>query len=437
MKLEAFVKNRSVKNAGYLIVSKIVQMVFSLVVGLLTARYLGPSNYGLINYAGAYTAFFTSLCTLGINSVIVKEIIDHPDEEGMVLGTSLGLQAVSSLLSAVMINSIVRFVDAGETETIWVVVLASIGMLFHVLDIFRYWFQAKLESKVTAGVTLIAYIIASMYKILLLVTNRGVIYFASVLSLEYACFGVLIFGQYKKRKGGRLKFSKQYAGFLLRKSCHFILPGLMVAIYGQTDKLMLKQMLGEAEVGFYSTAVSLSNMWCFILSAIIESVYPSIMEADKRQNETLFRKRNIQLYTIVFYLSVSVSLILTLLAKPIVGILYGQSYILAAAPLRVITWYTAFSYLGVARNAWIVARNQQRHLLKIYVTAAASNVVLNWLLIPSYGSVGAAVASLTAQVVTTMIVPFFIREFRPNAFMILEAMNPLSFYSMIRNVRNH
>ena len=71
--------SETVKNAGWIVFGKIGQMVISLIVGLLTARYLGPSNYGLINYANAYIAFFISFCTIGINSILVKEFIDNPD----------------------------------------------------------------------------------------------------------------------------------------------------------------------------------------------------------------------------------------------------------------------------------------------------------------------------------------------------------------------
>ena len=437
MKLDVFLKNRSVKNAGYLIAGKVVQMVFSLFIGLLTARYLGPSNYGLINYAAAYTAFFTSLCVLGINFVIVKEIIDHPEDDGTIVGTALGLQAVSSFLSSILIISIVCIVDAGETETIIVVALASVGMFFHISDTLRYWFQAKLESKVTAAAMLTAYIISSAYKVFLLVTNKSVVFFASVSSLEYACFGLLMFRQYKKYGGTQLRFSRTYAGALLRKSCHFILPGLMVAIYGQTDKLMLKQMIGDAEVGFYATAVTLCNMWCFVLSAIIESMYPAIMEAAKEKDEQLFRHRNIQLYTIVIYFSVAVSLLFSLFARPIIIILYGESYLAATGSLRIITWHTAFSYLGVARNAWIVSQDKQKYLLRIYVAAAVTNVGLNCLLIPPLGAIGAAAASLAAQIVTTMVMPFFIVDLRMNAMMMLEAMNPMKLCAMVREIREH
>lgn len=422
MNLKLFIKNRTVKNAWYIIIGKIIQMAFSLVVGMLTARYLGPSNYGLINYAGAYTGFFASICTLGINNVLVKEFIDNPVQDGIIIGTTLTLRALSSLLSAIIIIIISFFVDAGETTTILVVGLASIGMIFHISETFNFWFQSRLESKVTAIATLVAYIVSALYKISLLVRGKPVTYFALVSSIDYFCLGIIQYYQYRKRNGSKLGFSLAYGKLLFNKSKHFIMSGLMISIYGQTDKLMLKQLMGDSEVGYYATAVSLSGIWCFILSAIIHSMYPSIMEADKSKDDGLFRKRNIQLYAIVFYLSLSVSAIFTIFASFIIGILYGDSYLSATAPLRIVTWYTAFSYLGVARNAWVVAKEQQKHLFKIYAASALANVLLNIALIPIWGASGAAVASLAAQIFTTFVVPFFIPSMRENAKLMLEAV---------------
>jgi len=397
-------------------------MGFSLVVGMLTARYLGPSNFGLINYASAYTGFFAAICTLGINDVIVKEIIDHPEQNGMVIGTSLGLRAVSSLLSAAMIVLISFFVDAGEKTTIIVVALSAFGMVFHIAEVFAYWFQSRLESKVTALSTLIAYVISSAYKISLLIRQKPVTYFALVSSVDYICLGILQYYQYKKHGGEKLSFSLRYGKQLLQKSKHFILSGMMIAIYGQTDKLMLKPLMGETEVGYYSTAVALCMMWSFVLSAIIESAYPPIFEAAKNNEEELFRKKNIQLYSIVFYISVLVSIIFTIFAPLIIRILYGEKYLPAVVPLRIITWYTGFSYLGVARTAWVVTKDKQKHLFKIYAASAIVNVILNALLIPHYGASGAAVASLTAQIFTTFVVPFFIPDIRENARMMLDSV---------------
>lgn len=420
-KLDVLLHNRVAKNASWLILGKVVQMAISLFVGLITARYLGPSNYGLISYAGAYTAFFASICTLGINSVLVKELIDHPDGEGMVLGTTLGLKAVSSLFSAVAIFGISLIVDAGEPTTHMVVALCSIGVVFQIFETFNYWFQAKLRSKTTAIVTLIAYMVTALYKILLLILQKPVTYFAFATSVDYICIALLLYICYRKEKGQRLCFSFSYGKRLLKRSYHFILSGLMVSIYGQTDKIMLKHMIGETELGYYSTATAVCTMWCFVLSAIIDSLYPSIMESFHRGKEE-FEQKNKLLYRIVFYVSVAVSLLFTLFGSIVIYILYGEAYMPAVAPLRVITWYTAFSYLGVARNAWIVCMERQKYLKYIYFSAAVCNVILNLVFIPLWGATGAAVASLLTQIITSFIAPLFIKNMRDSSVLMIKAI---------------
>ena len=419
--LRTILKNRVVANAGWLIAGKVAQMLISFVVGLLTARYLGPSNYGLINYAGAYTAFFASVCTLGINSVLVKELLDHPQQEGELLGTSLLLRAVSSVLSALMMIGISAVADADEPTTFLVVVLTSLVLLFQIFDTFQYWFQAKLKSKVTAVASLVAYSCTAAYKIFLLATGKSVVWFALATSLDYFCYGALLLLGYWSLHGMRLCASKACAKRLLKSSHHFILPGLMVAIYGYTDKIMLKLMLTETETGYYSTAVALCSIWNFVLAAVIDSVFPTIMEAHGK-DDALYLRRNRQLYAFVFYLSAAVSVVFTLLGEPIIGLLYGQQYLPAAAPLRVITWYTAFSYLGAARNAWVVCEKKQSSLKYRYAASALLNVVMNFLLIPGLGATGAAIASLATQVSSVFLFPLLFRPYRQNTKLMLQAI---------------
>lgn len=420
MKISNLLKNRTFKNAGWLIAGKTVEKLISFVVGILSTRYLGPSNYGLINYAGAFAAFFMAFCTLGINSVIVKELIDKKVPQGTVLGTAIGLKGISSFLSAIMVVCIVSVLDAGEPVTILVVALCSIGPIFNILETFNYWFQSRLQSKVTAIAAVIGYMITSAYRIYLMATEKSVIYFALATSVDYICVGLIQIIAYKKYHGEKLRFSWSYGKKLLKISSPFILPALMVAIYGQTDKLMLKQMIGVEENGYYSTAVTLCLSWCFILSSIIDSFSPTIMELNLKDEER-FKKRNKQLYAIVAYLSCAVSVIFTLFAHPIIRILYGESYLPAAAPLRIITWYTAFSYLGVARNSWIVCKNRQKYLIYIYLSAAFINILANAALIPMLGASGAATASLLAQI-TTILVPLAIPPLRENTKLIFEAV---------------
>lgn len=420
--IKSFLKNKIVANASWLILGKIIQMLISFVVGVLTARYLGPGNYGLINYAGAYISFFSSFCTLGINSVIVKELLDNKGKNGEVIGTALGLRIASSVLSVMTIVAISTVLDYGEHLTITIVALSSIGVIFNVFEVFNYYFQSRLESKKTAISLLCAYVITAAYKVFLLVTDKSVIYFALATSVDYFCIAVAYVLFYVKSRGERLTFSFKYGKALLSKSYHYILPGLMVSIYAQTDKIMLKQMISETELGYYATAVVLCNMWCFVLSAIIDSMIPPIMESYNQNRETYVRKNKL-LYCIVFYVSMMVSVLYTIFGELAISVLYGKEFLPVVNPLRFVTWYTAFSYLGVARNAWIVCENKQKYLKYIYIAAAVSNVLFNVILIPPLGATGASIASLLAQIITVLIAPFLIKPLRENSIMMIEAIS--------------
>lgn len=426
MNLIKILKNRTVKNAGWIVGGRLANKILAFVVGVFTARYLGPDNFGLINYAAAYTAFFASLCNLGINSIIIKDFSDNPDEEGEALGTTLVLRAISSFLSALMIVGIVSIVDKNEPLTILVAALSSIGLLFQIFDAFNQWFQYKLKSKYYAVATVIAYIAVSVYKIILLITGKSVAWFALATSVDYIVVAILLLLAYKKNNGPKLSFSMCKAKQLLSVSSGFIIAGLMVSIYAYTDKFMLKQMLGEAAAGYYSLAFSLSTFWEFILVAVMDSMYPSIIDAYNVDRER-FDRKNRQLYAMVIYISLTASILICIFGRLIVQILYGAEYLPTVQPLRIVVWYTTFSYLGAARNAWVVSENKQKYLKYLYAAAAIINVVLNLVLIPLWGASGAALASLVTQISTTVILPAFIPALRPNSRLMVEAL-------MLKNV---
>lgn len=416
-----FLKSKESKNAIWLISGRVVQMALSLLVGIITARYLGPANYGLINYGTAFTTFFAALCGLGINSVIIKNFVDHPDEQGETIGSALLMKIISSVLSVIMIVGVVSIIDRDEPLTIQVVALCSLGSVFQVFDTFNYWFQNQYRSKVTSFITLFSYFVTSVYRIVLLILNQDVRWFALAMSIDYIVMAVLLYAVYKRSGGPKLRFSFKKSKELISVSYHYILSMMMIAIYSKTDKLMLKQFLGESEVGYYATAVAICSMWTFVLQAIIDSLYPTILRLHSVDKEA-FNRKNRQLYAIVFYISCFVSVMLVLFGDWGISLLYGAEYAPAGLPLKIITWYTAFSYLGVARNAWIVSEGKQRYLKYMYLCAAIMNVILNFVFIPIMGAAGAALASLITQIFTSIILPLFFKEMRFNTRLMIEAV---------------
>lgn len=347
--------------------------------------------------------------------------MDDPEGAGTTVGTAIAMRLLSSTLSAVSILAIVAAVDRGERLTMTVVALYSMSLIFQAFDTIQYWFQSRLESKYATIATSVGYIIVSFYKVLLLVLGKDVRWFAISNTIDYAVAAIVFLGLYKWRGGPRLHISPAKGRALLRQSGSFILCGLMVSVYNCTDRFMLKHLLDEASVGYYATATSLATVWTFVLSAIIDSITPGIMQAH-RTDRAQFVRHNRQLYALVFYLSVAVSTAITLLARPAVSLLYGEAYLPAVRPMQVITWYTAFSYLGVARGAWVVCEGKQKYLTPLYIGSALVNVALNFLLIPCWGATGAAVASLLTQISTTFVFPLLLRPLRPNGLLMCQAV---------------
>lgn len=416
-------ENRIVQNAGAIIIGKIAQSLFGFVVGLLTARYLGPSNYGLITYAGAYTAFFMTASSLGTNNLLVKEFVDRPDDEGLIIGSTIAMRLLASMAAILIILAASFFLDAGEKLTVLIVGITSFSLLFQQpAEVLDFWFQARLESKVTAIATLIAYTVSTAFKIYLLASHKSVVFFAMVSSLDLFCLGLLLAIRYKKAGGQALRCSCAYGKSLLRKSYPLILSGMMFAVYSQVDKLMLKNLISETETGYYAIAYTLCTIWCFVLGAVITSYYPVIMTHAKDQDEELFNQKNKQLYAIIFYSSTLVSIVLCIFASPLISSLYGEHYMPSVPLVRIITWYTGLTFLGSARAAWTVAKGLQKNLFTINLLSAITNVVLNLLLIPKTGAAGAALASLISHVLITLVYPMFIQDMRPNTLLMLDAI---------------
>lgn len=418
--IRTLIKNRIVKNASWIMVGKIIRLILSFFISIISARYLGPSNYGLIGYAAAYTTFFYAFCTLGFPGPVLKKIIDEPNKEGEIVGSALIFRLASSFISVGIIAMITSVLDKNDTLAMCVVILYSISVIFMAFDTFNQWFQARLLSKYYAISTLVAYIVSSVFKIYLLITEKSVLWFAITNSVEFIVAGICIYIFYKKNNGPKLKFSFKSGLELLSISKSYILSGIMVSVYAATDKLMLKQFMTDSVVGYYSLAVSISTMWTFVLSAIIESMNPSIMELHKT-NEAGYIRQNKLLYAIVFYLSLFVSVIIFVVSKPFIKILYGSEFLPAAGPLKIVVWYVAFSYLGVARDAWMMCENKQKYLVYIYLGSAVINVVLNFFLIPVFGAAGAATASLITQISTVLVIPLFIKDLIPNVKLMFES----------------
>ena len=416
--------NRKViKNAAWIIAGKITQALLGMIVTMLSARYLGPSGYGVLNYAASLVAFAVPVMQLGLNSTLVQELLQAPDQEGKILGTAITMTFVSSFACIVGVLTFSAVADYGEPQTVLVCGLYSILLIFQSLEMIQYWFQAKLLSKYTAVTMLGAYICVSAYKILLLVTGGGVHWFALSQTLDYAIIAAALFVIYRRLGGKRLAFSFPVAKKLFSRSKYYIISSLMVTVFAQTDRIMLNIMLDKSAVGYYSAAVTCAGVTGFVFSAIIDSARPSVLEG-KQIAQSVFEHRQKLLFSIVIYLSIIQSIFITIFGKLLVRILFGAAYAPTVPALRIIVWYTTFCYLGTVRNIWILAEQKQKYLWIINLSGALSNVCLNAVLIPNWGINGAAFASLITQIFSNVITGFIIIPIRSLNRIMLLSLHP-------------
>lgn len=424
-------KNAVVKNASWIILCRIIQSLLAFFIGMLTARYLGPSNYGLVNYAASVVAFALPFMQLGFNSILVQELVEHPEKEGETLGTALLSALCSSIACIGGVTAFAALASHGERETVIVCLLYSIILVFQAVELLQYWFQAKLLSKYTSVVMLCAYIVTAMYRVYLLATQKSIYWFAVSNAFDAMLIAVALLFIYKRLGGHRLSASVDRFKSMFTRSKHFILSSLMITVFAQTDKIMLKLMLDEASTGFYSAALTCATASSFVFTAILDSMRPSIL-ANRKKDIAQYEKRMVALYSIVIYLSLAQCIAMTALADIIIGILYGVQYAPAAGALRLVVWFSTFSYIGGVRSIWILAENQQKHFWKINLSGAIVNVLLNAIMIPVCGIYGAAIASIVTQVFTNVITSMFIRSMRRNNVLLLKALDPRNIISLLK-----
>lgn len=411
-----------INNAKWIIVCKVLQSVLQLIVGMLCARYLGPTNYGLINYAASVLAFATPVMRLGLNATLVHELIEDPEHEGQIMGTSLAMNVFSSFVCMVGVLCFVSVANRDDTTTIIVCMLYSISLFFSALEMVQYWFQYKLMAKYASVVMLISYVVVSAYKIFLLVTGKSVYWFAVSNSLDFGIIGISLIGIYLL-KGSRLSVSFNRARKMLSKSKHYILSALMVTIFQSTDHIMLTAMVGNAENGFYSAANTCATVTLFVYLAIIDSFRPLILSG-KKGNDPVYERNVSRLYCIISYLALAQCIVFTILAELMVAVMYGSAYMPAVPVLRILTWYFIFSCMGSVRNVWILAEQKQKYLWSINLSGALANVGLNAVLIPLAGASGAALASLLTQFFTNFLLGFVFKPIRRNNVLMLRGLHP-------------
>lgn len=423
---------RLLANLNWLFADKILRLVGGLLIGVWIARYLGPEQFGLLNYALAFVALFGVVAKLGIDQVVVRDLTKFPGNQGAILGTVFALKLATGLIALFLVIPAAWVAQNGDWSFIVLVAVIAAGLIFNALDAYDLYFQTHLLSRYVVVARSVSFLLFIVVRVALVLGEYPLVYFAAATTLEFVLGSGMLVWLYRRTQSAEMKwyFHRETMASLLKDGWPLIVSSALIVIHTRIDQVMIGQMLGNVEVGIYSVAVRLSESWLFVPVLIVQTVTPYLINL-REKNLAHYQARLLQLYSIMFWLGTFVGGMTILFGEYFVVLLFGEQYRAAYLPLVLTVWTGIFISQAVARGIWMVGENMQGFRLANNLIAVPLNIALNWLLIPIYGVVGASIASLISIGLGTWVLPFLFKPMRePNKQMLL-SINPI--YLFVRN----
>jgi O-antigen/teichoic acid export membrane protein len=407
---------RYAANTSWMFGEQMMRMVAGLLVGIWVAHYLGPEQFGLFSYATAFAALFGSIAKLGLDSIMVRDLVREPEMRDMYMGTAFWLKLIGAVAMLTVIGIALSFTSSDSTTKLYIFIIAS-GAIFQSFEVVDFYFQSKVLSKFVSICKLTQLIISSLLKLYLIYNGSGLLGFVLVSLFDQITLAVTLYLAYRHQNivGFFGCFDRKLAKRLLSDSWPLIFSGLVVTIYMRIDQVMIKEMLGEKEVGLYSAAARISEVWYFIPVLLTNSLFPSILNAKKISNEFYYLRIQ-RLYSFLLWSAIAVATLVTFLSDHIVTNLFGQAYLEAGNILVIHVWAAIFVFLGVASSSWFTSEGLQKYSTINTAVGALVNVLLNLVLIPKYGVSGAAVATVISYAIAAYLMNFFFEATRSNFY---------------------
>lgn len=420
-------------NTGWLFADKILRMGVGLLVGVWVARYLGPEQFGLFNYVVAFVALFATVATMGLDGIVVRDILREPAKVNTTLGTAFVLQCIGSLVAVVITFATIAWLRPNDSLVKAMVVILGFSLMFKPTEVVKYWFESQVESRYTVWVENAVFVIMAAVRVAMILLQAPLIAFIWVALGEAVLVAVGLLVIYAKQ-GGQISVWQpgiMRAKSLLMDSWALILSSVAIIIYMRIDQIMLGEMLGGEAVGIYSAAVRISEVWYFIPIVITASVFPAIIDA-KKQSEKLYTERLQMLYDLMTMMSLSAAIFISFLADPIIRLLYGHAYHQSGVVLTIHIWAGVFVCLGVARGKWLLVENLNIYSFFYTGLGAIINIIGNYLAIPKYGVNGAAFATIVSYGISVIVAPALFAQTRKSSIQLLNSFNVLRIYCNVK-----
>jgi O-antigen/teichoic acid export membrane protein len=417
-------------NTSWMMSEKILNLGLSFLVMIFMTRYLGPDQYGILAYAISLVSLFSVAGHVGLNGLVVRELVTFPDAQDEVMGTSFMLKGVGYLVGLILLLSFTFLTEEYQSMGFWILIILAISLLFLPLDIIDFWFQSQLEAKYTAISRAASLISSSMIRLAFVFFGTNLIYFAyaNLIQAAFTALFLLFFYQNKSKLSiTKWRASLTRAKELLSQGWMIFLGSIFAVIYLKIDQVMIKWLIGNDEVAFYAVSASLSEAWYFIPVAITASFFPKLIEL-KKTNSSLYDRRFQQIFDLLFITAFIVAVVVSIVAEPVINLMFGEAYKSSAAILVVHIWASLFIFMRAAFSKWILIEQALMFSLVTQGLGALVNIALNLFLIPEYGGLGAAYATLFSYMMASYVALAFHSKTRKVFWMMsLAVISPLRY----------
>lgn len=400
------------------------RLLGGFVVGLWLARYLGPSDFGLLGAATATTFFGVIATQMGLDGLVQRELVCRPGETGTILGTvlALGLACAAAAWSVLALGAFMVDDPTLRRLILWLAVLA----VPQALAAWEYLFQARSDLRpVVLGQNLCFFICLGV-RALLIARGAPVTAFAVVVVFErLAAALVVMLWALRRHPPGRLGFDAGLARTMLKESWPVWISALLTALYQKVDVVLVAHWSNATEAGVYAAAMRITELWWSISMVVATAVLPDLVSTRQR-SEKLYQHALQRYFDASVALSLAAAIVMSLVARPLVHLLFGPSYADSAGILVIHFWSGVFVYLSVARGRHLITSGRRLVELWFALGGVALNLAANSWLIPRYGAIGAAWAGLITQASVAMGLPLLFADARPLVGMQVEAFGVFS-----------
>lgn len=430
--------NKYLENTSWMFADRVVRLLSVFITGIVMARFLGDEKFGHLNYASGFVGLFFALTTMGLDEIVVRDLVRNPERRDRLLGSAAMLKLLGGTLLAVVvfIGSFVNHMDGFTTAMVMIIALSEVLKPFGVIE---YHFQSQVQGRLVAQVNIFQTAASTAFKLLLCWIEAPLLWFAwSYVVDTVAC---ALAYQFAYGRGGLRWSDWQVRGEtvreLLSQSWPLLIYGIALYIQARIDQVMiydvLKHLMSEkqayAQVGQYTVALKMVEALGFLPVIMQKSLAPAITRA-RMEDPEKYHDRLLNFYRLMFLLFLIIAVPLWFLAPSVIPFFFGEEYTEAGHLLSLFALRLFFTNMGVAKSSFITNESLFKYALVTAVVGAALNIALNYLLIPVWGTRGAFVSTIVSFAVSIFVIDLFYKSTRANMWLLLRGM--ASFWKLHR-----